>query len=364
MVKSWVFDIFNYPYGADPEAFDPAKAQELYDWHFDSWLKLEELGYDGLFFSEHHFTAYNVSPSPNLLVAALAKRTSRMRLGVMGNIIPFHNPRRLAEEIAMLDYLTDGRLEVGLGRGVDEQEFVKEGVSMPTTRGYFQEGIELMHKAWRQPVFSHHGEHFNYDGVTIWPRPLQQPNPPVWLLTLSPSTIELCGTQGYKCTSAFQTVEKTKEAFDLYRRAADKAGHKPGADDFGLMRNVFVADTDKEAREIAEPALEVLFGLFRDAAIFKDLDNLPAGYEFYSSFFRPFVGTGHTDWNALIEAGIMCVGSPSTVRDQLLSQARALQCGNFFSWNSFGHLTPEQTIGSYELYAKEVMPALHELDLD
>lgn len=363
MVKSWAFDIFNYPYGAAPEGFDPAKTQELYDWHFDSWLKLEELGYDGLLFSEHHFTAYNLSPSPNLLVSAVAKRTERMRLGVMGNIMPFHNPRRLAEELSMLDYLTDGRLEVGLGRGVDEQEFVKEHIPMETTRELFYEGLELIHKAWRQPVFSHHGKHFDYDNTSIWPRPKQQPNPPVWLLTLSPTTIEMCGTQGYKCTSAFQPVEPTKQAFDTYRQAAAKAGNPAGADQVGILRNVFVADTDKEAREIAEPALDMLFGLFKEAAVFQDLDNVPDDYEFYSSFFRPFVGED-IDWNALIDAGVMCVGSPSTVRDQMLWQARELQCGNFFAWHSFGNLTPEQTNRSYELYAKEVMPALHELDLD
>jgi alkanesulfonate monooxygenase SsuD/methylene tetrahydromethanopterin reductase-like flavin-dependent oxidoreductase (luciferase family) len=364
MVKSFAFDIFNYPYGSDPHAFDPAKAQELYDWHFDSWVRLEELGYDGLLFSEHHFTAYNISPSPNLLVAAVAKATTRMRLGVMGNIIPFHNPRRLAEEIAMLDHLTGGRLEVGLGRGVDEQEFVKEGVAMPTTREYFYEGLELMHKAWREPVFSHHGKHFDYDNVSLWPRPLQQPNPPVWLLTLSPATVEMCGTQGYKCTAAFLPVEPTRESFDLFRAAAAKAGQPTGADRVGLLRNVFVAETDAEAREIAEPALDLLFGLFKDAAIFHDLDNVPEDYEFYSSFFRPFVFEGPTDWDTLIDLGVMCVGSPSTVRDQLLSQARELQCGNFFAWHSFGNLTAEQTNRSYELYAKEIIPALHELALD
>lgn len=364
MVRSWAFEIFNYPYGSDPEKFDAEKTRRLYDEHFESWVRLEELGYDGLLFSEHHFTAYNISPSPNLLVAAVAKRTSRMRLGVMGNIVPFHNPRRLAEEIAMLDHLTGGRLEVGLGRGVDEQEFLKEGISMLEAREYFSESLDLMSSAWRNARFTHHGKYFDYDDVSIWPRPLQQPNPPIWLLSLSPATVEMCGTRGYRCTSAFQPVDAIKESFELYRGAAAEAGHPADPDRVGLLRNVFVAETDEEAREIAEPALECLFGLFREAAVFKDLDNVPAGYEFYSSFFKPFVGDGPTDWNALVEFGIMCVGSPRTVRDQLVAQARTLRCGNIFTWHSFGNLDTAQTDRSYELYAKEVAPALKELRLE
>lgn len=170
MVKSWMFDIFNYPYSPDPDRFDPQKCQELYDWHMDLWVAAEDLGFDGVFFSEHHFTDYNVTPSPNLLVAALAARARRIRLGVMANILPFHNPRRLAEEAAMLDYLTGGRLEVGLGRGVDEQEFVRAGIDMSQTRQMFEEGVEFIHSAWRDPVFSHHGKFWDYENTSIWPR--------------------------------------------------------------------------------------------------------------------------------------------------------------------------------------------------
>nr|WP_240157410.1 LLM class flavin-dependent oxidoreductase [Pseudonocardia broussonetiae] len=93
MVKTWIFDIFNYPHDPRPEMFDPAKCAELYDWHLESWLRADEQAFDGIFFSEHHFTAYNVSPSPNLLVATVARLTKRVRLGVMANIVPFHDPR-------------------------------------------------------------------------------------------------------------------------------------------------------------------------------------------------------------------------------------------------------------------------------
>lgn len=364
MVKSWAFDIFNYPYDTRPEGFDPEATQELYDWHLESWVKAEEQGYDGVLFSEHHFTAYNVSPSPNLLIAALAQRTTTLRMGVMGSILPFHNPRRVAEEAAMLDYLTHGRLEVGLGRGVDEQEFAKEKIRMEDTREYFLESLDLIEKAWRNPVFTHHGKHFHYDDATIYPRPLQQPTPPVWMLSLSPSTLQMAGQRGYKATSAFMPVGPTAEAFDTFRSAAQAAGQPFGPDQVGVLRPTFVAETDEEARRIGEPALNHLFGLFKEAAVFEDLDNVPEGYEFYSSFFRPFVGDDDISWDGLRDAGVILVGSPESVREQVIEQAKALGCGNFFIWHSFGTLTKEQTFRSYELYAETVIPALRELDLE
>ncbi|MDR7172929.1 alkanesulfonate monooxygenase SsuD/methylene tetrahydromethanopterin reductase-like flavin-dependent oxidoreductase (luciferase family) [Nocardia kruczakiae] len=364
MVKSWAFDIFNYPYDTRPERFDPAAAQELYDWHLESWVKAEEQGYEGVLFSEHHFTAYNVSPSPNLLIAALAQRTSTLRMGVMGSILPFHNPRRVAEEVAMLDYLTHGRLEVGLGRGVDEQEFAKEKIRMEDTREYFLEALSLIEKAWRQPVFTHHGKFFHYDDTTIYPRPLQQPTPPVWMLSLSPATLEMAGQRGYKATSAYMPVAETAQAFETFRNAARRAGQPCGPDMVAVLRPTFVAETEEEARRVGEPALNHLFGLFKDAAVFHDLDNVPEGYEFYSSFFRPFVGQGDLSWDGLREAGVIFVGTPERVRDQIIDQAKALNCGNFFVWHSFGDLTAEQTMRSYELYAQTVIPALRELDLE
>jgi alkanesulfonate monooxygenase SsuD/methylene tetrahydromethanopterin reductase-like flavin-dependent oxidoreductase (luciferase family) len=362
VVKSWMFDIFNYPYDKRPENFSPELCSELYDWHFDTWVKAEEQGFEGVFFSEHHFTAYTVSPSPNLLVAAVAARTSTMRLGVMANIIPFHEPLRLAEEAAMLDYLTHGRLEVGMGRGVDELEFHKAGIAMEETRPRFEEGMQLIHEAWHNPSFTHHGHFWDYDDVAVWPKPMQQPNPPVWITALSPTTTEWAGTQGYKMAHTFLPVADTKDMFDRYRKAALAAGNSAAPDRVAVMRNIFVADTDAEANDLAEPALDHLFGLFRTHAIFEDLDNVPKGYEYYQSFFRPFV-SDKVSWKDLNDAGIICVGSPETVRDKLVAQAEELDCGNIIVWGTFGSLTEQQTKRSYELYSREVIPALKGLRL-
>ncbi|UMP03417.1 LLM class flavin-dependent oxidoreductase [Amycolatopsis sp. EV170708-02-1] len=290
MVKSWLFDIFNYPYDSRPEGLDPELVQEEYDWHLETWAGAEELGYDGVFFSEHHFTAYNMSPSPNLLVSAVAQRTNTMHLGVMCNVTAFHNPRRLAEETAMLDYLTKGRLEVGLGRGSDDFEFRKEGFPLEDTRAWFEESLELMHKAWDQPRFTHHGRFFDYEDASIYPRPKNPPR--IWVTALSPATITWAASRGYRMAMSFLPSSGLAAMREAYNEAAAVAGHSTSPEQVAVLRNIFVADTDEQARELAEPALDHVFRLFKDAAVPEDIDHMAEGYEGYSSFFRPFVTEG------------------------------------------------------------------------
>ncbi|MDF3311852.1 LLM class flavin-dependent oxidoreductase [Rhodococcus sp. T2V] len=361
MVKSWLFDIFNYPYDSAPEGLDPALVEDEFDWHLDAWVKAEELGYDGVLFSEHHFTAYNMSPSPNLLVAAVAQRTNTLRLGAMCNVTAFHNPRRLAEETAMLDYLTRGRLEVGLGRGADDHEFRKEGFPLEDTRPWFEESLELMHKAWEQPRFTHHGRFFHYDDVSIYPRPRRTPR--IWVTALSPATIAWAGSKGYRLSLAFMPAKVMAQFRNIYNEAAADAGHSTAPEQIGVMRNIFVADSDEEARDLAEPALDHVFRLFKEAAVPDDLGHMAPGYEGYSSFFAPFAAEGGVRFEDLQASGAVVVGSPSTVRDQLVAQVEEIGCGHLMNWFSFGQLTRDQTMRSMELYAKEIVPALRSLEV-
>lgn len=364
MVKSWLFDIFNYPYEPTAEGFDPQLCQEVYDWHLESWELAEKVGFEGIMFSEHHYTAYNLSPSPNLLIAATAQRTKRVKLGVMINILPMHNPRRVAEECAMLDYLTHGRLEIGVGRGVDQKEFKREGIPMEEVRPRFEEGIDFMMKALENKVFTHKGHYLNFEEeTTLWPQPLSRPIKRPWVSALSPETISWAGSNGYRLATAFQSTQAIREAFATYYKVAEAAGKPAGPENTMVLRQVFCAETDEEARAIAEPALNHIFGLYREAVIFKDLDHVPDSYEFYSSFFRPFAGSGPISWEILDELGIFVIGSPSTVREKLIKQARELHTENILMWASFGTLTAEQTMNSYRLLGREVIPALAELSV-
>ena len=369
MTTSWLFDLVHWPYGIEPQAFDPAVAAEVFDGHLAEWEHADQLGFDGLFLGEHHFTPYSMTPSPNVMLAAAAQRTSTMRLGIMINVLPFHEPLRLAEEIAMLDLLTHGRLECGLGRGVDAQEFMRKKMPMEEARPRFEEGLELMRTAWTSPTFAFDGKFTQLGESTIYPRPLQQPHPKIWITALSPETLRWAAQQDFPVSSIFLPVERTKAAFDTYREAALDAGREVGPDHFVQCRNVYIADSEQQAREEAEPAFNHLFGLFTEAAlptsqaVQSDVDTFYAGesHAYYREFFRPFVTEGLT-FNDLCAAGIMVVGTPEQVREQIVEQVRTTGAGHFMSWMCFGNLPMEKVRHSEELYAQHIMPTLRTIN--
>lgn len=369
MTTSWLFDLVHYPYELEPAAFDPAAAAAVYDRHLDEWQHADELGFDGLFLGEHHFTPYSLTPSPNVMLAAAAQRTSRMRLGIMINVLPFHQPLRLAEEIAMLDLLTHGRLECGLGRGVDAQEFMRMKMPLDEARPRFEEGLELMKKAWTNATFAFEGEYNELAESTLYPRPLQQPHPRIWITALSPRTLRWAAQQDFPVSSIFLPVQPTKDAFDTYREAAREAGREAGPEQLVQCRNVYIADSEQQAREEAEPAFNHLFGLFTEAAlptstaVRSDVDTFYAGesHAYYREFFRPFVTEGVT-FDDLCAAGIMVVGTPEQVREQIVEQVRTTGAGHFMTWMNFGNLATDKVRHSEELYAQHVMPTLRTIN--
>ncbi len=165
MIKSWIFEFLHAP-PPPSDALDPSVISGTFGDAFALWQRAESLGFEGIFFSEHHF-ALSYSPSPNLLIAAVAQRTKRLRLGTMGMVLPFYPPWRVAEEICMLDHLSDGRLEIGLAAGVP-QELARVGVQFGDAREQFTEAIEIIERALVEPVFSHRGKHWSFDNLSTY----------------------------------------------------------------------------------------------------------------------------------------------------------------------------------------------------
>jgi len=177
MIKSWIFEFFPPP-AQQADDFDAASSQRHFNAYLDLWVSAECAGFDGIFFSEHHFGG-GYSPAPHLLIASLAQRTSRLRLGVMGVVPPYHTPWQLVEEIGMLDHLTCGRLEIGTAAGIP-QEMAHIGLGVDEARARNDEAIEILDKALAEPVISHHGTFWNFDNLRLTPRPVQQPIP-IWV---------------------------------------------------------------------------------------------------------------------------------------------------------------------------------------
>jgi alkanesulfonate monooxygenase SsuD/methylene tetrahydromethanopterin reductase-like flavin-dependent oxidoreductase (luciferase family) len=192
-MKVFVFDLLAYgeqlehlkvgnelPYPLPKRYFKPKVAARTYAEHLEAWEELDRLGYDGVGFNEHHCSPYGLMNSPNLLAAAAAQRTKRLKLLIYGNLLPLHQPLRLAEELAMLDCLSNGRLISGFARGIP-REYQVHNVPLSQSRARFEEAFAIIRKAWTEEVFSYKGDFWSYKDVAIWPRPLQQPHPPIWM---------------------------------------------------------------------------------------------------------------------------------------------------------------------------------------
>jgi alkanesulfonate monooxygenase SsuD/methylene tetrahydromethanopterin reductase-like flavin-dependent oxidoreductase (luciferase family) len=217
MIKPWVFEFLPELGGPSTEP-DPRDVAALYARYLDLWVGDEALGFEGIFFSEHHF-GRSYSPSPNLLIAALAQRTKRLRLGVMGVVLPYYHPTRVVEEFCMLDHLTGGRLEIGTAIGVP-QELARLSMTMAEARERNDEIVTILDAALANRVISHRGKYFSFADLRILPRPLQQPSPPRWTTVVSAESARRAAQRRIKISTGFNSVQTIKRIFDAYREAA------------------------------------------------------------------------------------------------------------------------------------------------
>ena len=208
-MKVFIFDLL--PYGSIststrrrsicptrcPRSLRREIAAQTYEQHLQAWEEMDKLGFDGVGLNEHHTTPHGMMNSPNMMAAVGAQRTKRLKFLMLGNLVPLHNPLRIAEELAMADTHVARAHLSGFARGVP-REYNVYGVSMAESRARFEEAVEIILKAWTEPKFSHEGKFWSYKDIAIWPRPYQQPHPPVWVpFTGSKETIEWAGKHNF-----------------------------------------------------------------------------------------------------------------------------------------------------------------------
>ena len=223
----------------------------------------ERLGFDEAWFAEHHHSDYGMLASPNLIIANLAHRTQRLRLGNLVNALPLHDPMRLAEECAMLDILTGGRLNVGLGRGVPRDD-LKHGLDRDTAQARFEEGIEILLRAWSENTFTYSGKAWNYVDISCRPRPLQRPHPPIYYGATSPESPAMVARRGWNLALSRQPLANCARAIKSYRDERAKLGNLPGGGDAIMARDIYVAETDEQAWAEAGPEVTRFWQLATD----------------------------------------------------------------------------------------------------
>jgi alkanesulfonate monooxygenase SsuD/methylene tetrahydromethanopterin reductase-like flavin-dependent oxidoreductase (luciferase family) len=339
--------------------FDPARGGELYNEYIDTLILAEELGFDGVCVNEHHQNAYGLMPSPNLIASILARQTSRIKIAVIGNALPLYNPpTRVAEEFAMIDCISGGRLIAGFVVG-GGPEYFSLGINPTYAREMFREAHDLIIRAWTEPgPFRFFSKHYHLSYVNPWPRPLQQPHPPVWIPGVgSLETMEFVAKRRYAYMGIpYFHIDVFKRTFDLFREACEREGYSPDPDQMGWAIPVYVAETDEQARREFEPSL-----WYFARKLLKGIDITPPGYTSIKSALAITKNQGKfllsvENWDQVEKGVYAIVGSPATVRDKLIHYQQLLGAGNILTGCQVGSLTHEQTRRSLRLLAEEVIP--------
>src|SRR5947209_7722706 len=340
--------------------YDPEKTHGLYHEFLDELEFAEAQGFDGLCVNEHHNNAYGLMPSPNLMAAALTRRTSRAAIIVLGNSLAAYNPPlRVAEEFAMLDLLSRGRLVAGFPVGTSMDMNFAYGIDPTTLRDRYHEAHDLVIQAWTRPeVFAFNGKYTQVRYVNIWPQPLQKPHPPVWIPGGgSVETWEWTAKLDYVyCYLSYYGYKRGKATMDGFWEAIARVGADDNPYRAGFLQLVCVADTDAEAERLYFPHVHYFYQKclnvwegFAEAPGYRTVKTLQTGT-------KPQVGAQakkirqSLDWQQYLDQGYVIAGSPATVRAQLTECVKSLRVGHLMvllqiGWSPFlDHLAARYTV--------------------
>jgi alkanesulfonate monooxygenase SsuD/methylene tetrahydromethanopterin reductase-like flavin-dependent oxidoreductase (luciferase family) len=317
----------------------------------------EELGFDCIWLAEHHFDAnFSTIPSPNLLLAAISQVTERIKIGNAINVLPFHHPLRIAEEGAMLDLLSNGRFQWGIGRGITGHEFDSFGVSASDSRKLFNEIHDAVIDAWQTGQMTVDGEMITVPRTDIVPSVVQRPHPPVWVTAQSPDSVAWCAQHDYPAMQIGETLDRGREQLAHYRSSAVDAGVATKRGGIVPSRQVFVAATDAEAIEGSAERLQMFWDHAARTTAPDHKSIMPEqqtrGYEYWQRV-NPHQHKPLT-LEQKAEAGLVLVGSPETVVRQVAAQIEALDTSHIICdfWRSTSMENREATM---RLFAEEVM---------
>ncbi|HEY7165043.1 MAG TPA: LLM class flavin-dependent oxidoreductase [Candidatus Binatia bacterium] len=300
----------------------------------------ERFGFYAYHLAEHHSTPLGMAPSPNVFLAAVAQRTRRLRFGPLVYALPLHNPLRLIEEIAMLDQLSGGRLDMGFGRGASPIEIRLYGQPPEKAQGIYNEGVEIVLQGLSKQLVDFHGEFFSYDHVPIELEPFQKPHPPLWYGVHSVDSAERAARLGFHVVS-LDSATKTRPFFTRYDEIWAQSTSR-GQPKRGIGRFVVVADTDETALRAARRAY-------------------PIWHRSFTHLFRIYGGAPvhgrPPDFDGAVQTGQAIAGSPDSVTEAVRAQVNESGANYFVGQFAFGDLSQAETSRSIHLFAEKVMPA-------
>ena len=351
--------------------YDPHKGHFVYHEYMDQLEYADSLGYDGIGVNEHHQNGYGLMPSPNIIAAGLARRTSQAALAVIGNSLALYNPPlRVAEEFAMLDVISGGRLLAGFPVGTSMDTNYCYGQIPGLTRDKYAEAHELVMRAW------HEDEPFAFDGkynqlryVNLWPKPIQKPNPPIYIPGGgSVETWDFCLDNDYNYSYlSFTGYLRGKKLLDGYWDRVAARGKDESPYRAAFAQTICVADTDQQAEEMYAEHVNYFYNRclhvhsgFADAPGYRTIktikaDVLNALSEEMQSLFP------NLTWKELVDEGYIIAGSPATVRERMEDLIKSLRVGHIFCLIHIGNMPDWKTRYSTKLFAEQVMPHLRDM---
>ncbi len=324
-----------------------APLHQLYEERLQLLEAADAAGFFGYHLAEHHGTPLGMAPSPALFLSAVAQRTRNIRLGPLGYLLPLYNPLRLIEEVCMLDHLSGGRLELGLGRGVSPYELGHYGVDAAESRAMFNEALAVLVAGLTHERLTFEGNYYQFHDVPMELSPLQQPYLPLWYPTHNPESVVYAAEHGYNLVSNGPAVA-VREHVDSYWKTWEAYQHEPdrlnghiAEPKVGIARQVFVADTDEEAKKAAQAA---------HGDWYHSITKLWHAHDdhTYDNFFN---------WETSTQFETIIFGSPARVREQIARLLEESGCNYIicsFAWGSFTH---QQALRSLNLFAEDVLSA-------
>jgi alkanesulfonate monooxygenase SsuD/methylene tetrahydromethanopterin reductase-like flavin-dependent oxidoreductase (luciferase family) len=370
-------------FGLPNSQFDPVKGGKLLNEYLDERVYAEELGFDGVMLNEHHQTPFCMGSVMDVEAAILARITKRVKIVLLGNPLPVADPLRLAEELAMIDMISGGRLVPGWVRGAGSEQ-IANNINPAFNRERFNEAHDFVIKAWTTPgPWRYEGEHYHYRYVNPWVLPQQKPYPPIWIPGLvSPETVVWCAQHRYPYISLCTSIEPTIEMSNLYADVAAKMGYQAGPENCGYLQNVVVAETEAKAQELARGF--VYGGGF--GAFARPEWMFPPGYNSKDATKRlakmlvdPRTGAeiirftqGEIDVEEVKrgiekslqsskDLGLIIAGTPKTVIAKLRGLLQTLRPGILGMWYHHGQHSAQDRRTTLRLLGEEVVPALREI---
>ncbi|MBQ11442.1 MAG: LLM class flavin-dependent oxidoreductase [Planctomyces sp.] len=359
--------------GISNSHYNPAVGAQLYNRYLDEKVYAEEMGFDGLMLNEHHSTPFCMQGVTNVGASILARITKKAKIIILGNVLPiWDDPLWLAEQLAMIDMISHGRLVSGFVRGGGRESFAHN--SPPHyNRERFEEAHDFIIKAWTdEGPFRWEGKHFHYRYVNPWARPLQQPHPQIWIpSSVSVETVKWTAEHRYPLVLLATKLEPTKDAFQLYHDTAKEVGYESGTQNVSYLWKVHVDETEEKAEEVGRKYLSGVSNPFlagNEGMINPAIMNLPGhtsrtSRRLAAASFGPRgrFGTNRRPYEEQVADHTIITGTPKTVLPKIRHVLEYLRPGSIFFWDGDGSMSHEDSMRSLRLMGEEVIPAVREM---